>query len=151
MSSLLTLLAVYLLGGLTFIPGLLGLLFLHAYYTFPEVLHESPVPPLRHPEENDAVFKTEDERLVRRLTNSVDVAAGYFLVTREFVPGGINGKPPERTSPVGNRPQSESPSVYQSMYRSLFDRKSSIGNANSDTIAKARAKRASNEFFVVLR
>jgi hypothetical protein len=71
-------------------------------------------------------------------------------VTRDFVPGGVNGKPPERTSPVGNtQPANDSPSVYQTMYRSLFDRRS--GAASTDSGAKKTGRRARNEFFVVLR
>ena len=80
-----------------------------------------------------------------------DVAEGYFAVCREYVPGGINGKPPVRTTPAGSAIAAESPSVYQSMYRSLFDRKA----ANSADSAKGEtgkaSKRARNIFYVVLR
>ena len=80
-----------------------------------------------------------------------DVAAGYFAVCREYVPGGVNGKPPERTTPAGTTVVApESPSVYQSMYRSIFDRR------QGPTIEPGKgngrpAKRARNVFFVVLR
>ena len=78
------------------------------------------------------------------------MAAGYFAVCREYVPGGVNGKPPERTTPAGAVIATESPSVYQSMYRSLFDRKQSPsldgGKGNGKLVKKAR-----NVFFVVLR
>lgn len=156
MTSLLSILTIYLLGGLTFLPLLLASAFLYAYLTFPEVPPSTLAPDqLRRPEDADDTdtWKTTDEKLVRRLANSVDVAAGYFLVTREFVPGGVNGKPPERASPVGSGASqtADSPSVYQSMYRSLFERKSTIGAVDSAVAAKARAKRARNEFFVVLR
>lgn len=69
---------------------------------------------------------------------------------REYVPGGINGKPPERTTPAGEVVGMESPSVYQSMYRSIFDRRqpSSIDPAKGSGKA---VKRARNVFFVVLR
>jgi len=154
--SLATLLAVYVLGGLTFLPLVALLLLAAAYYAFPEALREPPEPSLRREREDD-VFKTDDEKLVRRLANSVDVAAGYFLVTREWVPSGINGKPPERASPAGGSAtpplssQNNTPSVYQSMYRSLFDRKSSIGVPDVASNPKPRGKRPPNEFFVVLR
>lgn len=157
MSSFTTLLVVYVLGGLTFVPLMVVLLLTAAYYTFPEALREPPEQSLQREREEGDVFKTDDEKLVRRLTNSVDVAAGYFLVTREWVPSGINGRPPERASPVGGTatpPPSSSqntPSVYQSMYRSLFDRKSNIGAADAANNLKPRGKRAPNEFFVVLR
>jgi hypothetical protein len=151
MPDITTLLLVYILGGLTFIPVTVCLFFLYAYFVFPEILRDPLEPPLERDGDDD-VFKTEDENLVRRLANSVDVAAGYFLVTREFVPGGVNGKPPERASLVGSStPKESSASVYQSMYRTLFDRKSSFGVADNGNGQKGRGKRAMNEFFVVLR
>jgi hypothetical protein len=150
MNSFTTLLCVYILGGLTFLPIVFVVLVAHAYLTFPTVLRDPPKAPLRRDGEDD-VFKTDDEKLVRRLANSIDVAAGYFLVTREFVPGGVNGKPPERSSPAGGIiPQNASPSVYQSMYRSLFERKA-INSSDSASNAKTRGKKPLNEFFVVLR
>ena len=79
-----------------------------------------------------------------------DVAAGYFAVCREYVPGGINGKPPERTTPAGAVIAAESPSVYQSMYRSLFDRKQGPSLDTGKGNGKS-TKRARNVFFVVLR
>ena len=209
MSSITAFLFVYVLGGLTFLPAVAGLFFLHAYLTFPEAKRH-PVDPLLAGDDDRGtstsiaggcgsggsgsssgssnsnsgsgggsgsggsggtgagsnsivggssgsgdVLGTDYEKLVRRLANSVDIAAGCFLVTREFVPGGINGRPPERASPAGSAsatPPPSSPSVYQSMYRSLFDRKSSIGVPDSGPSGqKGRARRALNEFFVVLR
>ena len=149
-------LAVYVLGGLTFLPLVLIVLFLHAYLTLPETIpgtqpdnaktlesgHE------RHPE-----FATSDlENLppeLKRRPHVPDVAAGYFAVCREYVPGGINGKPPERTTPAGSIVAAESPSVYQSMYRSIFDRNKTL----SPTIdaANGKSKKARNVFYVVLR
>ncbi|RPB01431.1 hypothetical protein L873DRAFT_1734807 [Choiromyces venosus 120613-1] len=149
MSSFLSFLIAYLLGGITLLPLLLGLPLLYAYLTFPIAALDEPVPELKLDTDDDRVFKTDDEKLVKRLNNSADVAAGYFAVTREFVPGGVNGKPPERTSPAGNtQPVSETPSVYQTMYRSLFERKGSPASADA---AKKAGRRARNEFFVVLR
>jgi hypothetical protein len=59
-------------------------------------------------------------------------------------------EPPERTTPSGEVVTAESPSVYQSMYRSIFDRQ------QKPTIQPSKAdgkpvKRARNVFFVVLR
>ena len=79
-----------------------------------------------------------------------DVAEGYFAVCREYVPGGVNGKPPERTTPAGEVVIGESPSVYQSMYRSLFDRKQLSTLEGSKGSGKT-TKRARNVFYVVLR
>ncbi|CAO2657556.1 Nn.00g036820.m01.CDS01 [Neocucurbitaria sp. VM-36] len=93
----------------------------------------------------------DDETLekLKGRTHVPDVFAGYFAVCREYVPGGINGKPPDRTTPAGAVVSMESPSVYQSMYRSIFDRNKSM----SPTIeaSNARSKKARNVFYVVLR
>lgn len=66
------------------------------------------------------------------------------------MPGGVNGKPPERIAPTGTVTNIESPSVYQSMYRSIFDRRQGssleFGKGNARSV-----KRARNVFFVVLR
>ncbi|KAF3912692.1 hypothetical protein ABW21_db0205732 [Orbilia brochopaga] len=147
----------YFLGASTFLPIVCGLVFALAYLTFPTVLHDEPAeqhPVLRLPSDDDKVFAAADEvaRLKRKNSQDKDkdqqapqdVAAGYFAVTREYVPGGVNGKPPERPTPNGNLP-TESPSVYQTMYRSLFERKPA---ATSSTSSNAKGK---NVFFVVLR
>ncbi|KAI5812878.1 putative integral membrane protein conserved region-domain-containing protein [Pyronema omphalodes] len=154
MTSFTAFLVVYVLGGITFIPAVVALIFTVAYYTFPEAVIPPKQLPLQREGEEDVFTSTDDEKNVRRLTNSVDDAEGYFLVTREFVPGGVNGKAPERASPAGSTtpsPSTNSPSVYQSMYRSLFDRKSNIGATDSPNGQKVRRKRADNEFYVVLR
>ncbi|KAF1958745.1 hypothetical protein CC80DRAFT_407983, partial [Byssothecium circinans] len=77
-----------------------------------------------------------------------DVASGYFAVCREYVPGGINGKPPKRTTPTGSAVVTESPSVYQTMYRSIFDRNKPI-SPSLDSL-QGRNKKARNVFYVVL-
>jgi hypothetical protein len=148
---------VYVLGGVTFIPLLLALVFLHAYKTFPTI-SESDIRPTDDPANiklstDDATnLKTGTDDLAEQFhrKHESDVAAGYFAVCREYVPGGVNGKPPERKTPAGEVVVTESPSVYQSMYRSLFDRqqKSTIEpNKNSGR----NVKKANNVFFVVLR
>ena len=81
-----------------------------------------------------------------------DVAAGYFAVCREYTPMGINAKPIERSTPVGSATvAAPSPSVYQTMYRSIFDRKPSPGPLDNKNGASQRPKKAGNVFFVVLR
>lgn len=93
-----------------------------------------------------------DEAILEKLkgrAHAPDVCAGYFAVCREYVPGGVNGKPPDRTTPAGAVISMESPSVYQSMYRSIFDRNKTL----SPTIdaSAAKNKKARNVFYVVLR
>lgn len=149
----------YLLGGLTLLPIFLAIVLLHAYVTFP-LRHTASLPSdiasdiLRDGKDDGRNLKSRasiaDIAEKFKRAHEPDVAAGYFAVCREYVPGGINGKPPERTTPAGAVIATESPSVYQSMYRSIFDRKQGPtldpGKGNGKTV-----KRATNVFFVVLR
>ncbi|ORY11532.1 hypothetical protein BCR34DRAFT_587872 [Clohesyomyces aquaticus] len=157
MASLTVLAVVYLTGGLTFLPLLLGLIFLHAYFTLP-IVDEAASNRVDcafgdkqfHPTGDSS--HTDLDNLPPELkprTHVPDVAAGYFAVCREFVPGGINGKPPERVTPVGTVVATGSPSVYQSMYRSIFDRT----KTSSPTMdgPGGKIKKARNVFYVVLR
>ncbi|CAL8576215.1 hypothetical protein XPA_002106 [Xanthoria parietina] len=159
MGTYLGLFCAYVLGGLTFLPLLVGLILYHAYLTFPTVAQSSE--PLR--DRADSLLDAKDdgkniksaETLAGlgekfRRGHEPDVAAGYFAVCREYVPGGVNGKPPERTTPAGAVVAAESPSVYQSMYRSIFDRKQGPSlDAGKGNVKPT--KRARNVFFVVLR
>lgn len=149
---------VYLLGGITFIPLVLGLTLLYAYYTLPEQKESdnaSKADPSYLVKEGDekVVLKTGTDDLAEKFhrKHESDVAAGYFAVCREYVPGGVNGKPPEKLSPAGEVVAAESPSVYQTMYRSIFERvqKPSI-EPNKDNAGKP-VKRTNNVFYVVLR
>jgi len=145
----------YIIGGLTFLPLIICLVILHAYLTFPERSSATSSPDDIHDPNDDAqsikssVVLADVEEKFRR-QHEGDVASGYFAVCREYVPGGVNGKPPERTTPAGTVVANESPSVYQSMYRSIFDRRQGPtldpGKGNGRTV-----KRARNVFFVVLR
>jgi len=149
---------VYVLGGLTFLPLLVALILLYAHFTLPEEQKHGPriaddPAQIVRAEDEKAVLKTATDDLAERFKrkHDADVAAGYFAVCRDYVPGGVNGKPPERLSPGGEVVASESPSVYQTMYRSIFDRsqKPTI-EPNKDANGKS-VKRANNVFYVVLR
>lgn len=159
MGTFVFLLVIYVLGGLTFVPCLVGLVLLHAYLTFPSIPGSSgafqydpdPLVSAKDDVENidsAAALASLGDKFQRG--HEPDVAAGYFAVCREYVPGGLNGKPPERITPAGAVVETESPSVYQSMYRSIFERKQSptldAGKGNVRPTKKAR-----NVFFVVLR
>jgi len=141
-----TLLVTYILGGITFIPLVVLVVFGLSYAFLPRsdpgllsVRAESPTIEVDAGELQEKLFDR---------THEPDVAAGYFAVCREYVPGGVNGKPPERTTPAGETIATESPSVYQSMYRSIFDR----NKAQGPTIEGGKAvKKARNVFYVVLR
>ncbi|KAF2021891.1 hypothetical protein BU24DRAFT_446800 [Aaosphaeria arxii CBS 175.79] len=156
--SLSAFLVIYVLGGITFIPLVLSVAFLHAYLTQPQWTGSSPNANAsdkneHHVPDSDGKPSAADfEGLPSELktrTHVPDVAAGYFAVCREYVPGGINGKPPERTTPAGAVVASESPSVYQSMYRSIFDRNKTT--SPSIEAANNKSKKARNVFYVVLR
>jgi hypothetical protein len=157
MGSLASFLVIYVLGGLTFVPLILSSIFLYIYLTLPTA------PTARTPYARDEVQRPDDDeyslksgtgtdQLAEKFhrTHESDVAAGYFAVCREYVPGGVNGKPPERTTPAGEVVATESPSVYQAMYRSLFDRKQTPSIEPAKTNGK-NAKRARNVFYIVLR
>jgi hypothetical protein len=149
---------IYTLGGLTFLPLLLAAILFHAHKTFPHRDlddDDSPQSRLELSEQEARTAKSDLDGLPAELktrSHEPDVAAGYFAVCREYVPGGVNGKPPERTTPAGEVVASESPSIYQNMYRSIFDR----NRVASPVIEGYKAgtkpnKKARNIFYVVLR
>ncbi|KAF1983754.1 hypothetical protein K402DRAFT_423360 [Aulographum hederae CBS 113979] len=143
---------IYVLGGLTFLPLLLACVLLHAHLTLPSRDTHGDKPPSasdEHTKSQESV--TLPEELKNRL-HEPDVAAGYFAVCREYVPGGVNGKPPERTTPAGAVIAAESPSVYQSMYRSIFERSRTQGpQLDAGKSTRKPLRRARNVFYVVLR
>ncbi|KAI4210254.1 MAG: hypothetical protein LQ351_006853 [Letrouitia transgressa] len=159
MGAFFTLLFVYVLGGITFLPLVIGLILLHAYLWFPRAVDTTgpsaePLSLLPDPKEDGqdlgSVTGLSDFGGAFVRDREPDVAAGYFAVCREYVPGGVNGKPPERVTPVAAVAATESPSVYQSMYKSIFDR------SQSPTIEPRKGsgrspRRARNVFYVVLR
>ena len=152
-------LLAYILGGLTFVPLLVIAVFLHAYLTFPiytdKASGESEANSVVRPGDDvDAINwaqKTLGEKFQPRNNHESEVAAGYFAVCREYVPGGVNGKPPERNTPLGSTVVSTpSQSVYQTMYRSIFDRKPSPSPLDNKGVGKPQTK-GGNVFYVVLR
>ncbi|KAI3327288.1 hypothetical protein HD806DRAFT_388604 [Xylariaceae sp. AK1471] len=158
MGSWTAFLLTYLLGGVTFIPLVVITILLHAHFTFP--VHDdassvrtgdadSIVQPGDDTTDLEAAQKEESRQ---KLLADSDVAAGYFAVCREYTPMGINAKPIERSTPVGSTTvAAPSPSVYQSMYRSIFDRKQTPGPLDDSKSVSQRPKRAGNVFYVVLR
>lgn len=154
MAGLTTLLAAYLLGGVTFIP----LVILAVLFTSP---YRSDLDPQSQDDAQDAIVQPgddtagleaarKDEAKVKPNTD-LDVASGYFAVAREYTGHGVNAKPMERTTPVGPATVgAPSPSVYQTMYRSIFDRKAASGPLDKDSMNQ-RPRRSGNVFYVVLR
>ncbi|KAK4117617.1 hypothetical protein N656DRAFT_744102 [Canariomyces notabilis] len=153
-------LLTYLLGGITFIPLLVAVVFAHAYYTLPYREDGSAAQAsandhdLIQPGDDLDPLKAaqKDGARARALHHDSDVAAGYFAVCREYTPMGINAKPIERSTPVGSATvAAPSPSVYQTMYRSIFDRRAGPGPLDNKNGVSQRPKKAGNVFYVVLR
>lgn len=150
----------YLLGGITFLPLVVAAVFAHAYFTLPYRDDATPGPTLvaddlvQPGDDLDALKAAKGDAKLKATPShhESDVAAGYFAVCREYTPMGINAKPIERSTPVGSATvASPSPSVYQTMYRSIFDRKSGPGPLDNNGGASQRPRRAGNVFYVVLR
>lgn len=149
----------YLLGGVTFIPIALAV----AWFSLPQIqLSASGEPqtaktddivqPGDTTDDLDEARKAEKVGSKPKYGDTTDVAAGYFAVCREYTPMGINAKPIERATPVGSATvAAPSQSVYQAMYRSIFDRKQGSGPLESNNGVGIRPKRAGNVFYVVLR
>lgn len=159
MGALLAFLFIYVLGGLTFIPLLIAAILVHAYLTFP--IHnnttdrdgraESIVQPGDDVDAIKRAQQTLGEKHQPRDGHESEVFAGWFAVSREYTERGLNGKPPERVTPLGSTTVSApSPSVYQSMYRSIFERKPSNSPIENKGNGKL-PKRGNNVFYVVLR
>ncbi|KAG6008828.1 hypothetical protein E4U21_003857 [Claviceps maximensis] len=165
MGPWMTLLVTYLLGGVTFIPLVILLILLHAHHTLPyrhdlvsangHAEHDIVQPGDQVSALDEARKKAAIDGAKAQSVRDLDVAAGYFAVCREYTPMGLNAKPIERATPVGSTTvAAPSPSVYQTMYRSIFDRKSVAGpldGTNQNSGMSQRPKKAGNVFYVVLR
>ncbi|KAL7621576.1 hypothetical protein AAE478_008901 [Parahypoxylon ruwenzoriense] len=154
-------LLTYLFGGVTFIPLLIITVLLHAHYTFPvrdeHILgkddeNNSAESIVQPGDDTAALQEAQKEESRQRLLAESDVAAGYFAVCREYTPMGINAKPIERSTPVGSATvAAPSQSVYQAMYKSIFDRKQNPDPLSDNKNGSQRPKKAGNVFYVVLR
>lgn len=150
-------LVCFLFGFLTW-PFLIIAVLIHAYATFP--IHRDTAyrgSDIVQPGDDSNLIKkaqkTLGEKFKARSSHEADVAAGYFAIYREYSPGGVDSKPSglERSTPAGNTTISApSPSVYQSMYRSIFDRKPSTSPLDNKGVGKPQ-KKGGNVFYVVLR
>lgn len=143
----------YFLGAITFVPLVLISILLHAHYSFPTRHDVDEKDNIVQPGDDVAAIDTakKDDSKVKE-TPHIDVAAGYFAVCREYTLMGINAKPIERATPMGSTTVAPpSPSVYQTMYRSIFDRKGTAVGAEGNNSMSQRPKRAGNVFYVVLR
>jgi hypothetical protein len=159
MGSWTAFLLTYLLGGVTFVPLVVIAVLVHAHFTFPirddgaSYVDTSDADSIVQPNDDTTDLEAaQKEESRQKLLADSDVAAGYFAVCREYTPMGINAKPIERSTPVGSTTvAAPSPSVYQSMYRSIFDRKQTSSPLDDSKTLSQRPKRAGNVFYVVLR
>lgn len=162
MGSWTAFLLTYLLGGVTFLPLLVVVVLVHAHLTFPH--REDADPTSKEPGHDGVVQPGDDlaplkaaqkelkEQAKRPAIPESESAAGYYAVCREYTPMGINAKPIERSTPIGSTTvAAPSQSVYQTMYRSIFDRKQQPGPLDNGKNISQRPKRAGNVFYVVLR
>lgn len=143
----------YLLGGFTFMPLLIAALFYHAYKTQPVVDSSAPsrsslkLTSVERDAAKEELKSIPIESFAR--TNRHDGVASYFAVCRHYVAGGVDGKPPERNTSSTAMNHGESPSVYQSMYRSLVGR----GKAHASSLEGHlhKSKKIKMVYFVVIR
>lgn len=88
---------VYTLGGVTLIPLILAVILLHAFITQPakgeSSTSSSDSDRLKREHDDEINLKSGADVLADQFTrkHESDVAAGYFAVCREYVPGGVNG------------------------------------------------------------
>ena len=150
------LLLTYLIGGFTLLPTLIIAFCIYSYYVLPH----SPI-------ENDQLKNylgqksdgkkgyeliTDQNAEVKCPSQGYDPVAAYFTVCREYFPGGVNHRSSERTTIAGSTTSNESLNVYQSMYRSIFDRnKSQVPIIDGSPAAGKPNKKVRNVFLIILR
>ena len=152
--SALALFLVYVFGGLTFLPLFVCCLFVHALIACPQKRIEEEDKGSGDTENTSTNPKNEelDPKILQSRLQSVDVAAGYFAITREFIAGGLSGRSFDRPPSSVQGVTAESPSVYQSMYRSVFERgKAQNPSIETEGVNSKHMGRVRNVFFVVLR
>lgn len=162
-----SLLSAYLLGGVTFLPLLLIAVVATAWYTFPQVSDQDRVPKRDGKEADEVDLKSKDVGQEDSLS-SEGAANATFAVLRSYnfqtALSALGAKPnaaSNGTDAAGEGVAQESMSVYQSMYRSVFDRSKTALNRNpltedddASSGAQARLRAAAsarNIFHIVLR
>lgn len=148
--TVVVLFATYVFGGLTFIPLALFVAFL----LLPKpITDDGPhnADPFEKEKYNGGASEhptTEKDGLEAPPSlEGSDVAAGHFEVCREFKPVGNTRSPLERIdTSSGSTP--ETPSMYRTMYKSIFERPKGTNLVESD---RQKQKRSRNIFFIVMR
>ena len=162
-----SLLSAYLLGGVTFLPLLLIAVVATAWYTFPQVPDRDRAPKRDGKEGDEVDLKSKDVGQEDSLS-SEGAANATFAVLRSYnfqtALSALGTKPNAASNgadAAGEGVAQESMSVYQSMYRSVFDRSKTALNRNpltedddASSGAQARLRAAAsarNIFHIVLR
>lgn len=162
MAGFTTLLAVYVVGGVTFLPLVAISIFLLGLYTFP--YREDIDDATSHARSDlvqsgddvtalEATLNTTRERKDKlRSSQDADEAAGYFAVCRDYFPMGVSAKPIERTTSAGTTTiTAPSQSIYQTMYRGIFERRSGPSPIENNNPISQRSKKTGNVYYVILR
>ena len=162
-----SLLYAYLLGGVTFLPLLLVAVVATAWFTFPQVPDQDKPPKRDDTQGNEVDLKSKD--VGHEDTFSSEGAANAtFAVLRSYnfqtalsALGTKTNAASNGADTAGEGAAQESVSVYQSMYRSVFDRSKTALNRNplteedeASSGAQARIRAAAsarNIFHIVLR
>lgn len=163
--SLSLFLITYLLGGLTFLPLILAALLIPAWLLLPQTGRE--VSDLLDGEKKDDTAKGGDAEEVDTFSPDDDAATGSFAVLRSFnLPSALaalsaKDKAAQSADGVaaGDGVAQESASVYQTMYRSMFDRsrtalnKSSLVQGEEPIQARqaAQSTAGSKVYYIVIR
>ena len=173
--SLKTLAVIYITGGLTFLPLLIALVLLPAWLLLPRA--KDSIVGTHAINTNDGEDHLADSKPGELIRDEVftpeGAASGTFAVLREYdfptALSTLNSRNNAAPSSSGSGVQDVgsdsggggSESVYQSMYRTVFDRNKTAGSANTvlqneDTSSAVPPKNgkkstAANVYFVVLR
>ena len=155
MTSLIQFSLIYLLGGLTLLPLAIVVILCHAYVWLP-VAYTNELCDANSGEINKTHDSHDDAKerpeTCSEPARSNMLIAGYFTVLREFIPGGFNSRPSDRVTSAGTVIHTESLNVYQSMYRSIFDRgKSQTALLDGHNAFGKTLKRMKNAYYIVLR
>ncbi|RKF73589.1 putative PH domain-containing protein [Golovinomyces cichoracearum] len=157
MGSLYGYLLIYIIGCFSLPLVLIAAVFIHVYLVLPThkraVRRQFTEPLLQPGDDFDLInrsSKSVDDKLQSRECDDSEVIAGYFAISRDYIPGGLNGRPPERITPMGSTPVSAPiQNVYKSVYRSIFERKPA-GLLTEKSSSKPQ-KKGNNVFYIVMR
>ena len=165
--SLATLVFAYLLGGVTFLPLLIAITLILLWYCLPTATGGDHEPHHEGGGWGDLPAGEKDGGVYEG-THTIDgSASAIFAVLRTYnfplALAALNARATSSTGTDGGLPTGGSESVYQSMYRSVFDRGKPTGTGprvlldedptiSGPAAAKSKNKPANNNvFYIVLR